>query len=88
MKAPKKRDETFPDQCRKERAYDPDNLTLSVRAFKLDGASDGEDRSTENSSPEGSQERDHALIEMRGQWSAFSNRIMNIQIPSKGPLRL
>ena len=61
MLAPKKRGELFDDDsARKNRAYDPDNL--SIRAFRLDPSSDGED-STENSSTDS---RQQALVDMRG----------------------
>ena len=80
LQAPQKRDEDFDSgDKRKQRAYEP----VSVRAFRLDTSSDCDERSTsgENSSP--GSERQQAMQEMRGQWAAFTQRIMDVQIPSK-----
>lgn len=83
LQAPKKREESFGSASkRKQRAYDPENL--SVRAFRLESnSSDGDEGSTsgeENTSPGG--ERQQAMREMRGQWAAFTQRIMDVQIPT------
>ena len=69
--------------ARKQRAYDPDNL--SIRAFKLDGLSDSDgENSTENSSRRSEEQNDRrqAMEDVRGQWNAFSQRIMDVQIGS------
>lgn len=70
--------------ARKQRAYDPENL--SIRAFKLDGyspssGSEGE-QSTENSSRRSEEynDRQQAMDDVRGEWNAFSKRIMDVQI--------
>ena len=77
--APKKRDEMFEETSRKNRAYDPNNL--SIRAFRLDSSSDGE-MSTDNSSVEDSDQRQQAMNEMRADFRAYSQLIMEVEIPS------
>lgn len=69
--------------ARKQRAYDPDNL--SIRAFKLDGLSDSDgENSTENSSRRSDEQNDRRQVmeDVRGQWNAFTQRIMDVQIGS------
>mmetsp|Transcript_12620 Transcript_12620/g.15029 ORF Transcript_12620/g.15029 Transcript_12620/m.15029 type:complete len:80 (-) Transcript_12620:324-563(-) len=74
--------------ARKGRAYDPDNM--SIREFKLSPRSSDGDHSTENSSDDGHDPRQQAVNQLRGQWSAFTDRIMAVEIPSRpmGPLRV
>ena len=70
--------------ARKQRAYDPDNL--SIRAFKLEGFSESEgENSTQNSSrrSEETNERQQAMEDVRGQWNAFTQRIMKVQIDAR-----
>ena len=83
MAAPKKREEMLETSARKGRAYDPDNL--SIREFKLSPRSSDGDNSTENSSDNGHGRdlRQKAMNDLRGQWSAFTERIMAVEIPSK-----
>ena len=88
MQAPKKRDELVDeDAVRKNQKYDPDNL--SIRAFRLDGTpSNGSEGSTENSSAGfSSPSRQTPMGEIRSQFSAFSQQIMQVSIPQNGLLR-
>ena len=83
LAAPKKREEMLETSARKGRAYDPDNL--SIREFKLSPRSSDGDQSTDHSS-EGGHGRDlrqQAMNDLRGQWSAFTERIMAVEIPTK-----
>ena len=79
LKAPKKRDESFSGcKSRKQRAYDPDNL--SIRAFRLDG--NYSDTESTNSSA-GSHENPNRVMQAN-----FMEAIMNVEInPTQGPLR-
>ena len=97
LQAPKKRDESFSGcKSRKQRAYDPDNL--SIREFRLDGYSDNDTGSTDGSSTsEGGHASGSGRTQAFGDVSAmqanFMSAIMAVEISpnqglsGNGPLR-
>ena len=82
LQAPKKRDEMY-DEFNSSRnhsraAHDYENM--SIRAFRLESSSSkGDGSSTAGDSSRGQQQA-AALEEMRTQWHAFTENIMNVQI--------
>lgn len=89
LQAPKKRDEYYGEMtAHKQRAFDYDDL--SVCEFRLtDSPNSGSiGGSTENSSQASESSREQALEEMRGQWSAFTQNIMNVQIAPRNSIRI
>ena len=55
---------------------------MSIRAFRLDSSSDGDNASTDNSSVDDSESRRQAMNEMRSDFRAYSQLIMEVEIPS------
>ena len=89
LQAPKKRDEMYGEQsARNLRAQEYENV--SIRAFRLDASScksnPGVSESGENSlSAAQQQERKQAMEDLRGQWQAFTQNIMSVEIaPTQG----
>lgn len=85
LAAPKKRDETLSTSPRNACARDADSPAIC--AFKLSPR--GSDSGSTQGSPSDQSERQQAMNQLRNEWSAFTERIMAVEItPSRpGPLR-
>ena len=87
LAAPKKRDETLSTSPRRDCTRDADSPAICE--FKL-SPRDSDSGSTQSSNDQNQGSRQQAVNELRSEWSAFTQRIMAVEItPTRpGPLRV